>query len=154
MDAIVTEGSPDDAEEVRLRVAAKPNNARLIRLTVTALASRMAYSYDEIEDLRIAVGEVCGVLLDPGSEPTGSDRSDTSGGADRPVGSVGSVGSVEVVCTVREDSLRVTTVRSPGEPRPDVSELNRQILQAVTDEVEFDLHLDSPAVAFTKQRRT
>lgn len=152
-----------EAEEVRLRLAPKAKNARLIRLTVSALASRMAYSYDEIEDLRIAVGEVCGILLDPGVEPPNStwpeerDGVDGSGGSDRgrPAGGTeGPPGSIEVVCTVWDSLLRVRTTRSPVGHRNEVSDLNRQILQSVTDEVEFDLAAENPSVTFNKARRS
>lgn len=149
-----------EAEEVRLRLATKAKNARLIRLTVSALASRMAYSYDEIEDLRIAVGEVCGILLDPGLEPPSSTwpeepDEDSPGGSDRgrPAGDEGPPGSIEVVCTVWDSLLRVRTTRSPGGHRLEVSDLNRQILQSVTDEVEFDLTAENPSVTFSKARR-
>ncbi len=146
--------SRDEAEEVRLRLAPTATNARLIRLTVSALASRMAYSYEEIEDLRIAVGEVCGILLDPGPEPPGSEWQDESVGRDLPAeGDDGTSGSIEVACTVWEELLRVRTSRTPGGHRPEVSDLNRQILESVTDEVHFDLEASHPSVTFSKRRR-
>lgn len=42
---------------VELRVPAKPQYVSVIRLAVSGLAARMGFSYDEIEDLKIATGE-------------------------------------------------------------------------------------------------
>lgn len=42
---------------IELRVPAKPQYVSVIRLTVSGLASRIGFSYDEIEDLKIATGE-------------------------------------------------------------------------------------------------
>lgn len=42
---------------VEVRVPAKPQYVSVIRLTISGLAARMGFSYDEIEDLKIATGE-------------------------------------------------------------------------------------------------
>lgn len=42
---------------VEMRVPAKPQYVGVMRLTVSGLASRMGFSYDDIEDLKIATGE-------------------------------------------------------------------------------------------------
>jgi serine/threonine-protein kinase RsbW len=42
---------------VELRVPAKSRYVSVIRLTISGLATRIGFSYDEIEDLKIAVGE-------------------------------------------------------------------------------------------------
>lgn len=42
---------------IEIRVPAKPQYVSVIRLTVSGLASRVGFSYDEIEDLKIAVSE-------------------------------------------------------------------------------------------------
>lgn len=103
-----------DAEEVTLSLPAQPQFARVARLTVTGLASRVGFSYDEIEDLRIAVGEVCSLLLP------------------------GPAGRLTFRCRVGSDAISVDASREPrGEPL-EASDLSRQILLAVIDELEID----------------
>ena len=52
-------------DEIRLALPATPDFARLARLTVAGLANRVGFTYDEVEDLRIAVGEAWLVLIGP-----------------------------------------------------------------------------------------
>jgi serine/threonine-protein kinase RsbW len=42
---------------VEIRVPAKPQYVSVIRLAVSGLATRLGFTYDEIEDLKIATGE-------------------------------------------------------------------------------------------------
>lgn len=42
---------------VEIRVPAKPQYVSVIRLTVSGLATRIGFTYDDIEDLKIATGE-------------------------------------------------------------------------------------------------
>src|ERR671933_512426 len=59
--------------EVRLVVPAAPEYLRLVRLTAAGMASRLGFTFDEVEDLRIAVDELCFHLLgdtDDDVEPT------------------------------------------------------------------------------------
>ena len=103
----------EQVEEIKLTVPALVTYSRVARLAVTGLASRMGFSYDEIEDLRIAIGEVCGLLLDNGE------------------------GRLIFRCVLTDDALEVEATRSPvGEP-PVTSDLSRQILAAVVDVAEI-----------------
>ncbi len=45
---------------------ASPEYVRLARITVAGLASRLGFSWDEIEDLRLAIDELCFAIV--GSE--------------------------------------------------------------------------------------
>ena len=42
---------------VEMRIPAKAEYVGVVRLTVSGIASRMGFSYDEIEDLKIAISE-------------------------------------------------------------------------------------------------
>ncbi len=52
-------------DEVRLAVPARPELLRLVRVTAAGLASRLGFSYDEVEDLRLAIDELCYGLTGP-----------------------------------------------------------------------------------------
>ena len=49
--------------DVRLVVPAAAEYLRLVRLTAAGMASRLGFTFDEVEDLRIAVDELCFHLL-------------------------------------------------------------------------------------------
>jgi serine/threonine-protein kinase RsbW len=59
----------DVADIVDLRVPADPAYLAVIRTATAGLAARLDLTLDEIEDLRIAVDEACGLLLDHRSHP-------------------------------------------------------------------------------------
>jgi serine/threonine-protein kinase RsbW len=46
-------------DEVRLAVPATPEFLGLARLTAAGLASRLGFSFDQVEDLRLAIDELC-----------------------------------------------------------------------------------------------
>jgi hypothetical protein len=113
---------PDDArfvdrDEIRLSLPALFRYGRVARLAVTGLASRNGYSYDDVEDLRIAIGELFGLLV---PDEHADER-------------------LELTCFLRPDSLEIVAVRRPGGPLAKVTDLSRQILAAVTDTAEIDV---------------
>jgi serine/threonine-protein kinase RsbW len=57
-----------DADTVELRVPASAAYLAVIRTTTAGLAARLDLTLDEIEDLRIAVDEACGLLLGRGCQ--------------------------------------------------------------------------------------
>ncbi|MFJ7726066.1 anti-sigma B factor RsbW [Neobacillus sp. NPDC097160] len=44
---------------IEMKIPAKPEYVGVIRLTLSGIASRMGYTYEEIEDMKIAVSEAC-----------------------------------------------------------------------------------------------
>jgi len=56
--------------EVRLVIPASARYLRLARLTVAGLAGDLGYPVDAIEDLRIAVDELCAAIIDRASGDT------------------------------------------------------------------------------------
>ncbi len=44
---------------VELMIPCKPEYVGVARLAILGVASRMKFSYDEVEDIRLAVGEAC-----------------------------------------------------------------------------------------------
>ncbi len=44
---------------VELKIPCKPEYVGVARLAILGVASRMKFAYDEVEDIRLAVGEAC-----------------------------------------------------------------------------------------------
>ncbi|MFK9091507.1 anti-sigma B factor RsbW [Bacillus salipaludis] len=44
---------------IEMKIPAKPEYVGVIRLTLSGIANRMGYTYEEIEDMKIAVSEAC-----------------------------------------------------------------------------------------------
>lgn len=105
----------DRSREVRLTVPALPEYLRLVRLTAAGLASRMGFTFDEVEDLRIAVDELCHLLIGDG---------DSSRVMELRYSSADEVVSIEGFA------------KHPGAP-PRPNELSQQILSALVDEHEI-----------------
>jgi serine/threonine-protein kinase RsbW len=126
-------GSANVHAEVRLAVPAAPEFLRLARLTAAGVASRMGFTYDEVEDLRIAIDELCFAL----------------------VGSRGRAGTIELRYTFDDDGLVVEGTGTFIEPVPAVpalSALSRQILSAVVDEHEVSTGDGGPRFRLLKRR--
>ena len=106
-------------DEVVLTLPAAPEFVRLARLTCAGLATRIGMGYDEVEDLRIAVGEACSLLI---------------GGGRRK-------GTLTLTFGVFPDTVAITIAGDfDGVPAEAVdSALSDQILDAVVDEHTVDL---------------
>jgi hypothetical protein len=118
-------------DEVRLAVPAMPEFLRLARVTAAGLASRLGFSFDEVEDLRLAIDELCYGLT----------------------GSSGRDGTVQVRFLLGADSLLVE-----GEGHflsevvePTLSELSEVILAALVDEHELGRGPNGPTFRLLKR---
>ncbi len=58
-------GTPDEGQraDVELRLPADGAYVSVLRTTTASLAARLDFTIDDIEDLRIAVGEACALVL-------------------------------------------------------------------------------------------
>jgi serine/threonine-protein kinase RsbW len=102
-----------DGDEVRLSLPASPHLLRVARLTAAGLAGRLGFSFDEIEDVKIAVDELCFAV----------------------VGSKGRPGTLTLRYQLHADSLVIEgTGPSDGDADAEQSEFSSQILNAVVDE--------------------
>ena len=52
-------------EQVSIKVPASPAYVRVVRLVASGLASRLMFTIDDIDDLKIAVDELSGYLTGP-----------------------------------------------------------------------------------------
>jgi serine/threonine-protein kinase RsbW len=53
----------DEQERVEICIPVRPEFVSVARLTAATVAARQGFTYDEIEDLKIAVGEACTALI-------------------------------------------------------------------------------------------
>jgi hypothetical protein len=56
----------NDLRRVELSFPADPENLFLARMTAAAVATRARLNYEQVEDLRLAIDELCIALLDSG----------------------------------------------------------------------------------------
>lgn len=116
-------------DDVRLTLPAHPGFVRIARLTIAGLASRAGFGYDEVEDLRIAVDELCYLLVGP----SGQD------------------GNVELVFTVQE---RAISVVGKGAGAVDqLSVFSQRILDAVVDAHEIERTSTGTTFRFSRAHR-
>ena len=118
-------------EEVKLTMPAMPQLLRIARLTAAGLAGRLGFNFDEIEDVKIAVDELCFAL----------------------VGTKGHDGDLTVTYRLLPDALEIegTGALTPGATHPVPSELSAQILAAVVDE--HELTSDGDALRFRLRKK-
>ena len=107
-----------EGEQVRLTMPATPHLLRVARLTAAGLASRLGFSFDQVEDVKIAVDELCFAL----------------------VGTKGRDGMLTLVYRLEADRLVIEGTGDflDGAARPTTNELSTRILSAVVDEHEVD----------------
>src|SRR5688500_8344736 len=105
------------ADEVRLVMPADPEFLRLARVTAMGLASRLSFTIDEIDDLRIAIDELVFGLI----------------------GTKGRLGQVVMTYRLQPEGLEVegTGQFDDPAPSPGLTELSELILDAVADEHEL-----------------
>jgi serine/threonine-protein kinase RsbW len=113
-------------DRIRMTIPALLAYVRLPRVAIAGLATRSGFSYDEVEDLRLAVGEVCQVLLD------GGDRE----------------GTLTIDFSLARGTVRVEVAIDAPPPDHDslVERLAEQILAATVGKLE--VHDDGRCIAF------
>jgi anti-sigma regulatory factor (Ser/Thr protein kinase) len=123
------------APDVTLRFPAEPEYVGVARLTAASVAVRAGLSIDEVDDVRIAVDEMCFILIE---------------GAD--------AGGIVLRFDLQPDVFSVTcTYEGPltGRARgpADVPALARQILASVVDHFEAHLGPDHRTLTAAKRHR-
>lgn len=113
---------------------ATPEFLRLARVTATGLASRIGFTYDQVEDLRLAIDELCFALI----------------------GTKGKVGHVGLQYVLTDDGLHVEGVGFFDEDVPSgpkLNEFSRQILRALVDDYDVSQDGDGrPRFGLVKRR--
>jgi hypothetical protein len=120
-------------DEVRLIVPALPEYLRLARVTAAGLAGRLGFNYDEVEDLRLAIDELCFGLTGP----------------------TGRRGTVELRYVLHDDGL---VVEGQGHFVDDIApvgltELSQVILSALVDEHYLGSDSQGPRFRLVKRHK-
>jgi serine/threonine-protein kinase RsbW len=102
------------SDEVRLAVPATAEFLRLARVTAAGLASRLGFTFDEVDDLRLAIDELCFALI----------------------GARGRQGTVQLRYLVLDDGIEVVGTGHfvDDGPAPTLHDFSEQILDALVDE--------------------
>lgn len=125
---------------VSLTVPALPEFLRTARVTASGLANRLGFDLDEVEDLRLALDEMCFALIGKGD--AGSDlRLQYS--------LVGHALAVEGTTLPRAEA----SIANPTPPAvaPSLGELSEQILRALVDDHRLWLDDDGRHFSFLKR---
>ena len=111
---------------VEFRIPPDPAYVRIARLTAGDMGGRVGFSLDELDDVRLAVDEMCAFLLD-------------------------ALGSVLVIrMQVRERTLLVEGWIPDGVQDAVPSKISRLLLAALVDSCEFAVRGESPCVYMHK----
>jgi anti-sigma regulatory factor (Ser/Thr protein kinase) len=120
-------------ETIKVKVPASPRYVGVVRLVAAGLASRLGFTIDDIEDLKIAVDELAAYL----TGPQGRD------------------GNLEIHFHVHDDRLEIEGfgLLAPGHgARTDLTDLSRQILDTVVDRASLSQADGRPVFSLMKAK--
>lgn len=106
-----------DKDEIRLSIPASAEFLRLARLIASGLASRLNFTYDAIEDLRLAVDELCHSLISSQGITTDS--------------------TLDLFYIVKDRSIELQGTIDSSTEKIQQSQFSKQILSALVDDHEF-----------------
>ena len=118
---------------VRVKIPASPVYLRVVRLVAADLASRLGFTIDEIEDLKIAVDELAAYMT----------------------GSQGRDGTLEIVFEVEEDRIDISGKGhfAPGSRvRTELTDFSRTILETVADKASLEQLDGTPTFRLVKTK--
>jgi serine/threonine-protein kinase RsbW len=118
-------------DTVAVRIPASPEYLQVIRLIAAGLASRLRFTIDDIEDLKIAVDELSAYLT----------------------GAQGREGTLEIDFSVGGNRIEIRgSAHYPtGHPvRAELTEFSRMILETVVDEAELQTSNGVPRFSLVK----
>ena len=132
-------------ETVELLLPCRAEYVGVARLAVLGIASRMPFSYDEVEDVRLAVGEACTHAI---------ERAGSQGNA-----------TIRIVSTITPQSLKIEVIdtvaakdaaapteeaRLLEEAGVDQEGLGALLMEILVDAVAIDTSADGTRVVLTK----
>ncbi len=115
-------------------IPATPSYLQVLRLVAAGLASRLSFTIDEIEDLKIGVDELSAYLT----------------------GAQGRQGAIEIAFRVEGSSITITGSGrfAPGDRiRTDLSDFSKMILETVADSASLSQADGVPTFTLTKSKQ-
>ncbi len=114
--------------DVELRLPAESAYVAVLRMTTAGLAARLDFTLEDIEDLRMAVGEACALVL---------ENADTGG-------------ALRAHFELRDGSIRVAVAAdTSSKADPDEDSFGWQVLTALTSEVKTSREGSLSWISFT-----
>ncbi len=114
--------------DVELRLPAESAYVAVLRMTTAGLAARLDFTLDDIEDLRMAVGEACALVLEHAAPH----------------------GDLHASFDLSDGSIRVSVAAdSTSDVGPDADSFGWQVLTALTNDVDVSRDGDQRWLSFT-----
>ncbi len=120
-------------ETVSIKIPASPVYIGVIRLVAAGLATRLRFTIDEIEDLKIGVDELSAYLT----------------------GSQGRDGDLQITFTIADDRIEIRGegLLSPGQKvRTELTDFSRKILDTVVDRATLEQLDGTPTFELAKAK--
>ena len=122
-------------DQISIQIPASPEYLNVVRLIASGLASRLKFTIDDIEDLKIAVDELSAYLT----------------------GAQGRDGRLDIVFEVHEDRIEIKgsgTFSAGTKVRTELTDLSRMILGSVVDDAALELTDGTPTFKLSKAKRS
>ena len=120
-------------DTVSMTLPASPELIGVVRLVAAGLAARLHFSLEEIEDLKIAVDEMCSYMT----------------------GSQGHEGSLQLTFELHQGRMDIrgrVSLSATEKVRTELTDFSRMILDTVTDAASLETHEGSPAFHVVKSK--
>lgn len=117
--------------EVELIIPSRPEYVGVARLAILGVASRMRFSYDEVEDIRLAVGEACTRSI---------DRINAEGTDEHAISLRCLIDANRLTIEVRNPLLESTPKEAASDPTslPEGGDLSGVLIRILMDEVDTE----------------
>lgn len=121
-------------ETISISIPASPEYLKVVRLVVAGLASRLRFTIDDIEDIKIAVDELSAYLT----------------------GAQGRDGTLDIGFEMHDDRIEIRgagNFSAGTKVRTDLTEMSKMILDTVVDEATLDQTDGMPTFSLSKSKR-
>ena len=122
-------------DTISIHIPASPEYLQVVRLIASGLASRLRFTIDDIEDLKIAVDELSAYLT----------------------GAQGREGTLEISFDIHDDRIDIRGVghfASGTKVRTELTEMSRMILKTVVDDAQLQQLDGTPTFRLSKTKQS